>query len=119
VEDPHVLHDIDTDEDYRSLDRRIAGFRRAAGLRVLQPRAPGALRRPLHRIPAAAAVDAGSLQAPIMSEWSLAAYGLDSVLGARPQPINTALKQALEWVGLEGRLRARGAASAGRTAPLQ
>jgi hypothetical protein len=37
VEDPHVLHDIDTDEDYRSLDRRIAGFRRAAGLRVLQP----------------------------------------------------------------------------------
>ena len=46
-------------------------------------------------------------------------HRLDSVPGARPQPINAALKQALERVGLEGGLRARGAVSAGRTAPLQ
>ena len=114
-----MLHDIDTDEDYRSPDRRIAGFRRAAGLRVLQPRSPGALRRPLHRIPAAAAVDAGSLQAPIMGEWSLAMYRLDPGLGTQALPINAALRQALERVGLEGRLRARGAVSTGRAAPLQ
>jgi len=41
------------------------------------------------------------------------------VPGARPQPINAALKQALERVGLEGGLRALGAVSAGRAAPLQ
>ena len=42
-----MLHDIDTDEDYRSLL-------------------------------------AGSFQAPIMREWSLAMYRLDPVLSARP-----------------------------------
>jgi len=77
-----VLHDIDTDEDYRSLL-------------------------------------AGSFQAPIMREWSLAMYRLDPGLGTQALPINAALRQALERVGLEGRLRARGAVSAGRAAPLQ
>ena len=44
---------------------------------------------------------------------------LDPGLGTQALPINAALRQALERVGLEGRLRVRGAVSAGRAAPLQ
>jgi hypothetical protein len=40
-----------------------------------------------------------------MGEWSLAAYRLDPVLGCGPQPINAALRQAMERVGLERRWR--------------
>jgi hypothetical protein len=54
-----------------------------------------------------------------MGEWSLAMYRLDPGLGTQALPINAALKQTLERVGLEGRMRARGAVSAGRAAPLQ
>jgi hypothetical protein len=42
-----------------------------------------------------------------MRDWSLAAYRLDPALGANPLPINSALKQALERVGLEQDLRGR------------
>ena len=56
---------------------------------------------------AAEAVAAGRLKAPVMRDWSLAAYRLDPALGSGPQPINTALKQALERVGLEEGLKAR------------
>jgi Fe-S-cluster containining protein len=56
---------------------------------------------------AAAAVLAGRLRAPLMRDWSLAAYRLDPALGANPLPINSALKQALERVGLEQDLRGR------------
>jgi Fe-S-cluster containining protein len=56
---------------------------------------------------AAAAVLAGRLRAPLMRDWSLVAYRLDPALGANPLPINSALKQALERVGLEQGLRAR------------
>ncbi|OHD74519.1 MAG: hypothetical protein A2V99_08515 [Spirochaetes bacterium RBG_16_67_19] len=56
---------------------------------------------------AAAAVLAGRLRAPLMRDWSLAAYRLDPALGANPLPINSALKQALERVGLEQGLRAQ------------
>ena len=44
---------------------------------------------------------------------------LDPGLGTQALPINAALKQALERVGLVGGLGARGAVSAGRAAPLQ
>jgi Fe-S-cluster containining protein len=56
---------------------------------------------------AAAAVLAGRLRAPLMRDWSLAAYRLDPALGANPLPLNSALKQALERVGLEQGLRGR------------
>ena len=68
---------------------------------------------------AAAGAASGRLTVPLMSVWSLAMYRLDPGLGTQALPINAALRQALERVGLEGRLRARGAVSAGRTAPLQ
>jgi Fe-S-cluster containining protein len=54
---------------------------------------------------AAAAVRSGRLEAPLMRDWSLAAYRLDPTLGSSPLPINAALKQALERVGLEDGLR--------------
>jgi len=56
---------------------------------------------------AAAAVLAGRLRAPLMRDWSLAAYRLEPALGANPLPLNSALKQALERVGLERSLRGR------------
>jgi hypothetical protein len=42
-----------------------------------------------------------------MRDWSLAAYRLDPALGLSPLPINAALKQAMERVGLEDGLRGR------------
>jgi Fe-S-cluster containining protein len=54
---------------------------------------------------AAAAVASGRLRAPVMGDWSLAAYRLDPALGSSLQPINAALRQALERVGLERRWR--------------
>ncbi len=54
---------------------------------------------------AAAAVSSRRLGAPLMRDWSLAAYRLEPTLGSSPLPINAALKQALERVGLEHGLR--------------
>jgi Fe-S-cluster containining protein len=56
---------------------------------------------------AAAAVADGRLRAPLMRDGSLAVYCLDPDLGSRPQPINAALKQGLERVGLETALARR------------
>jgi Fe-S-cluster containining protein len=54
---------------------------------------------------AAEAVRSGALTAPLMRDGSLAAYRIDPALGSIPLPINAALKQALERVGLEQGLR--------------
>jgi hypothetical protein len=61
---------------------------------------------------AAEAVRWGGLKAPVMREWSLAAYRLDPTLGSQPLPINAALKQALERVGLERSYAAAGSHTA-------
>ena len=57
---------------------------------------------------AAAAVRSGALETLIMRDWSLAAFHIEPGLGSSPQPINAALKQALERVGLEAGMRGWG-----------
>lgn len=42
---------------------------------------------------------------PVMGDYRMKLYGIDPSLGARPLPINLALAQALEMVGLESRHR--------------
>ncbi len=93
---------------WRPLMCRLFGFAAAAGAggrpELAVCRVMGAA-IPSRAQAAAQAVRSGGLKAPVMRDWSLGAYRLDPVLGAGPLPLNVALKQALERVGLEDRLR--------------
>ncbi len=95
---------------WRPLMCRLFGFAAAAGSGGRPELAVCGVMRadiPDRTRAAAEAVRSGGRKAPVMREWSLAAYRIDPSLGSQPLPINAALKQALERVGLEQGLRAR------------
>lgn len=100
-----------TQYPWRPILCRLFGFASAAGpageaeLAVCRRmRSPGAA----VTLGAAEAVRAGSLAAPAMRAWSLAVYRLDPALGSRLLPVNEALREALERVGLEHGMRRSG-----------
>jgi hypothetical protein len=50
-------------------------------------------------------VSAGSIPAPVMSNYSMEIFSIDPSLGVRLYPINEALAQALEIRGFDSRRR--------------